>query len=199
MVRAVLGPEAQAFPKGEREKQSCGCWRSTGLEDWVLPLSLPSGLAGGGVENCERGLEPREGGNGGRGAGGVGPVETKGSERSELAGLASLSWVIRQRGRAKLAEQAAAVLQLFLSAPREGCVRAKCGPDGDRAGARGASRSRERRSRIAARGSRVEARGSRPAAERASRRRASGARRWRQVSAASGWSGTRSVSSHRDR
>ena len=104
------------------------------------------------------GLSPGKAVMGGRGAGGVGPVEKKGSECSELAGLASLSWVIRQRGRAKLAEQPAAVLQLFLSAPREGCVRAKWGPDGHRAGARGASRSRERSSRL-------EARGSRPAAE----------------------------------
>ena len=105
------------------------------------------------------GLSPGKAVMGGRGAGGVGPVEKKGSECSELAGLASLSWVIRQRGRAKLAEQPAAVLQLFLSAPREGCVRAKWGPDGHRAGARGASRSRERSSRLEARGSRLAGRG----------------------------------------
>ena len=88
----------------------------------------------------------------------MGPSERaseRASERSEFAGLVLLSSVSGQRGRAKLAEQPA-VLSLFLSVRGEGCVLAEWGLEGDRARGRGASRSRERRSKLDARGSRLE-------------------------------------------
>lgn len=71
-------------------------------------------------------------------------MERKGSGRSEFAGLVLLSSVGRQRGRAKLAEQQS---WCFSERSRNSCVRSG-GRDGDRAGARGAATSRERRSRL---------------------------------------------------
>lgn len=44
VVRVVLWPKAQAFQKGKKEKQSCGCWESSRFEDEVLPLSLRARL-----------------------------------------------------------------------------------------------------------------------------------------------------------
>lgn len=42
--RVVLWPKALAFQTGKKEEQSCGCWRSSRLEDGVLPLSLRARL-----------------------------------------------------------------------------------------------------------------------------------------------------------
>lgn len=44
LFRVVLCPKAQAFQKGKKEEQSCGCWRSSRLEDGVLSLSLRARL-----------------------------------------------------------------------------------------------------------------------------------------------------------
>jgi hypothetical protein len=92
VVRVVSWPKAQAFQKGKKEKQSCGCWRSTRLEHGVLPLSLRARLRSG-----ELSARPR--GPGGRSAGvDEGP-----------AGVRSLRFwscsPARQRGKAKVAEQ----------------------------------------------------------------------------------------------
>ena len=92
VVRVVSWPKAQAFQKGKKEKQSCGCWRSTRLEHGVLPLSLRARLRSG-----ELSARPR--GPGGRSAGvDEGP-----------AGVRSLRFwscsLARQRGKAKVAEQ----------------------------------------------------------------------------------------------
>lgn len=44
LFRVVLCPKAQAFQKGKKEEQSCGCWRSSRLEDGVLSLRLRARL-----------------------------------------------------------------------------------------------------------------------------------------------------------
>lgn len=69
-------------------------------------------------------------------------METKASERSEFAALVLLSSVSHQRGTAKLAEQESWCFSE--RSPRVLC--ANGGLDGDRAGARGAATSRDRRS-----------------------------------------------------
>lgn len=93
VVRVVSWPKAQAFQKGKKEKQSCGCWRSTRWEHGVLPLSLRARLRSGGRSVSEASRSGR----------------TEVRWRRRPASVGSLRFwccsVGRQRGEAKVSEQ----------------------------------------------------------------------------------------------
>lgn len=152
--RVVLCPKAQAFQEGKKEEQSCGCWRSSRLEDGRGAFPEPPGSLEEEWRIVSEGLSSgRAEGRWRRKAASVQSLRVWSCCRRSVASEEGPSWLSSSLGA-------------FPSVPGESCVRSG-GLDGDRAGARGAARSRDRRSRLPAGRSTLDARRSTPDAQRA--------------------------------